>query len=65
MRKRHSTKLVLEGQYIAEVDVQLVETEEEWSPYLSLKDACKLDAVRDALGQGDVKAASSMVKYML
>ncbi len=58
MRKRHRTKLVHEGQYIAEVDVELLETEEEWSPYLSLKDAYKLDDVRNALRQGDVKAAS-------
>ena len=58
MRKRHRTKLVHEGPYIAEVDVELLETEEEWSPYLSLEDAYKLDDVRDALRQGDVKAAS-------
>jgi hypothetical protein len=58
MRKRHRTKLVHEGQYIAEVDVELLETEEEWSPYLSLEDAYKLDDVRESLRQGDVKAAS-------
>ncbi len=58
MRKRHRTKLVHEGQYIAEVDVELLETEEKWSPYLSLEDAYKLDDVRNALRQGDVKAAS-------
>ena len=58
MRKRHRTKLVHEGQYIAEVDVELLETEEEWSPYLSLEDAYKLDDVREALRQGDVRAAS-------
>lgn len=58
MRKRHRTKLVHEGQYIVEVDVELLETEDEWSPYLSLEDAYKLDDVREALRQGDVKAAS-------
>jgi hypothetical protein len=58
MRKRHRTKLVHEGQYIAEVDVELLETDEEWSPYLSLEDAYKLDDVREALRQGDVRAAS-------
>ena len=57
MKKRHRTKLVHEGQYMAEVDVELLQTEEEWSPYLSLKDAYKLDDVRNALRQGDVKAA--------
>jgi hypothetical protein len=58
MRKRHRTKLVHEGQYIAEVDVELLETENEWSPYLSLEDAYKLDNVREALRQGNIKAAS-------
>ena len=58
MRKRHRTKLIHEGPYIAEVDVELLETEEEWSPYLSLEDAYKLDDVRNALRQGDVKTAS-------
>jgi hypothetical protein len=52
------TKLVHEGQYVAEVDVDLLETEDEWSPYLSLEDACKLDDVREALRRGDVKAAA-------
>jgi len=58
MRKRHRTKLVHEGQYIAEVDVELLETENEWSPYLSLEDAYKLDNVRESLRQGNIKAAS-------
>jgi len=58
MRKRHRTKLVHEGQYIAEVDVELLETESEWSPYLSLEDAYKLDNVREALRKGNIKAAS-------
>lgn len=58
MRKRNRTKLVHEGQYIAEVEVELLETENEWSPYLSLEDAYKLDNVREALRQGNIKAAS-------
>jgi len=58
MRKRRRTKLVHEGQYIAEVDVELIETEDEWSPYISLADAYKLDDVREALRQRNVKAAS-------
>ena len=58
MRKRCRTKLVHEGQYIAEVDVELIETADEWSPYISLEDAYKLDEVRESLRQGNVKAAS-------
>lgn len=57
MKKRGRTKLVHEGKYIAEVDVELMETEDKWSPYLSVEDAYKLDDVREALRRGDVKAA--------
>lgn len=58
-RKRH-TKLVHEGQYVAQVDVELIETDEGWSPYLSLDDACKLDDVRSALRRGDLKSAARL-----
>ncbi|OGL43614.1 MAG: hypothetical protein A2149_06235 [Candidatus Schekmanbacteria bacterium RBG_16_38_11] len=58
MKKRHCTKFVHEGSYVAEVDVDLMETDEEWSPYLSLEDAYKLDDVRQSLRRGDVKAAA-------
>ena len=58
MRTRSRTKLIHEGQYVAEVDVRLLETDDEWSPYLSLEDAYKLDDVRDALRRGDVKTAT-------
>lgn len=57
MIKRNRMKLVHEGQYVAEVNVALVETDNEWSPYLSVDDAYKLDDVREALRRGDVKAA--------
>ena len=58
MRKRHHTKLVHEGEYVAEVEVELIYVEEGWSPYLSLNDAQKLDDVREALQRGDLKTAS-------
>ncbi|MEX5217415.1 MAG: hypothetical protein AB7G68_11020 [Nitrospiraceae bacterium] len=57
MKKRRRTKLIHEGKYIAEVDVELMETDDEWSPYLSVEDAYKLDDVREALRRGDVRAA--------
>ena len=55
---RRSTELVREGRYAAEVDVELIEDEETWSPLLSLADAEKLDAVRRALRDGDLSAAA-------
>jgi len=44
------------------VDVELMETEGEWSPYLSLQDAYKLDDVREALRSGDLRAASRLAR---
>jgi len=58
MNKRRHTKLVREGPYAAEVDVELIEAGEGWSPYLSLDDARRLDTVREALRRGDIQAAS-------
>lgn len=62
MKKRRRTKLVQEGQYVAEVDIELVDSDEGWSPYLSLDDAYKLDDVRMALRKGDLKAASRLAR---
>ena len=62
MNAKHYAKLVHEGEYVAEVDVELMYTDEGWSPYLSLDDAYKLDDVRDALRRGDVKSASRLAK---
>ena len=58
MRMRRHTKLVHERQYVAEVEVELIETDEGWSPYLSLEDAYKLDDVRAALRRGDLESAA-------
>ena len=55
---RRHTKFVREGKYAAEVDVDLIEEGNGWSPYLSLDDARKLDEVREALRRGDIEAAS-------
>ncbi|MDN5871466.1 MAG: hypothetical protein L0H73_12180 [Nitrococcus sp.] len=57
---RRKTKYVHEGRYVAEVQVDLIEDEGEWSPYLSVEDACKLDDVRTALRRGDLAAASRL-----
>ena len=62
MNAKHYAKLVREGEYVAEVDVELMYTDEGWSPYLSLDDAYKLDDVREALRLGDVKAAPRLAR---
>ena len=57
---RRQAKLVHEGEYVAEVDVELTDPDDGtgWAPYLSLAEAKKLDEVRRALQRGDLSAAS-------
>jgi hypothetical protein len=58
MKPRKKTKYIHEGQYVAEVEVELMEDESGWSPYLSVEDVYRLDNARDALRQGDLKSAA-------
>ena len=58
MVQRTGKKYVREGKYLAEVDVSLLEDETQWSPYLSIDDAYKLDDARDALREGRLDAAA-------
>ena len=60
MKVRRRTKYVHEGKYVAEVEVDLIEANEGWTPYLSLEDAYKLDDVREALRKGDISSASRL-----
>ena len=62
MKRRHHIKLVHEGDYVAEVDIELIYTDEGWSPYLSLDDAQKLDDIRDALRKGDMRQATKYAR---
>lgn len=62
MNTRRHTKFVREGAYAAEVDIELIEEGNGWSPYLSLDDARKLDDVREALRRGDIQAASRLAR---
>ena len=59
---RRQRKMVHEGEYAAEVEVELIETDDGWSPYLSLQDVQKLDGVRLALRKGDLISASKLAK---
>lgn len=62
MKTKKHTKLIHEGSYVAEIDVELIYTDNGWSPYLSLEDAFKLDDVRDALRQGDIETAARLAR---
>ncbi|MDC7790006.1 hypothetical protein PQJ75_29865 [Rhodoplanes sp. TEM] len=54
---RTSTKLIHEGKYAAEVDVELLYNDDSSSPTMSLDDARKLEAMRLALRRGDLAEA--------
>lgn len=60
MTKRKISKMVHVDEYVAEVDVELIYTDDDWSPYLSVEDALRLDDVRDALRRKDIEAASRL-----
>jgi hypothetical protein len=62
VRTRRQTKLVHEGDFVADVEVELVQADTGWAPYLSVDDAHKFDDVREALRRGDVKAASRLAR---
>ena len=57
MTKRQISKLVHVDEYVAKVEVELIYADDEWSPYLSVEDATKLDDVRRALQKNDIAGA--------
>lgn len=62
MSTRHTTKLIHEGNYVAEVDIELTDSDTGWTPYMSLDDAYRLDDVREALRRGDIRKAASLAR---
>jgi hypothetical protein len=62
MMAKRKKKYVHEGNYVAEVEVDLLDNESGWSPYISLEDAYKLDDVREALRRGDLRGASQWAR---
>jgi hypothetical protein len=55
---KKSIKLIHEGKYAAEVEIELHYTDESWSPTMSADDARKLETVMLALRRGDVAEAA-------
>ena len=62
MSAKHAKRLVAESGYVAQVDMELVVSENGWSPALSVADAYRLDDDRAALRRGDVRAASRLAR---
>jgi hypothetical protein len=62
MSNKTVTKLIRGNKYVAEVEVTLIETDNEWSPYYSLGDVQKMEAVEKALEKGGLKAAAKFAR---
>jgi hypothetical protein len=62
MNTRRHKKLIHEGHYAAEVEVELIDSEDGWPPYLSLQDVEKLDEVRRALRSADLLRATQLAR---
>jgi hypothetical protein len=65
MSVEKTVELIREGEYLAEVDVELRDDAGEWSPAYSLEDARKLEAVRMALRRGDILVASRLARIFV
>jgi len=57
-RLKPAIEYVHEGRMVVEVDVILIETDSDWSPYLSADDVRKVQAAAQALKRGDIATAS-------
>ena len=62
MTTRRKTKYIHEGVYVAELEVDVIDDDTSWSPYLSVADATRLDRARAALRRGDLEAALAIGK---
>ncbi|MGM0601383.1 MAG: hypothetical protein ACQETH_16345 [Candidatus Rifleibacteriota bacterium] len=58
--KKLQEKFVHVGNYVARLEVEFIYPEDSWSPCLTIEDAEKLDAVRDALKKEDLAAAGKL-----
>ena len=62
MKQRRHTKLIHEGNYAAEIDVELISDDNGWSPYLAVEDTKKLDEIRQGIRRRDLKRASQLAR---
>jgi hypothetical protein len=61
---KKTTRLVREGELVAEVAVELRDDAGAWGPVLSTGDAARLDTVRLALRSGDLRRASELAVHV-
>ena len=63
--KRRTVKLIHQGKYAAEVEIELLDSPEGWSPYLGLEEAKKLDRIRRLLADEAIDEAKKLAKIYL
>ena len=56
--REQRTELIHEGKYAAQIPVEVIVDENDWSPTLPWEEAKKLENVRLALQRGDVAEAA-------
>lgn len=57
---RTTTRFVRAGELAAELEVELIEDDTGWSPYVSPEEVRKIAALRGALERGDIARASEL-----
>jgi hypothetical protein len=57
-RMRKTAELIHEGKYAAEIGIELLYSDDSWSPTMSLEDARKLETVQIALQRDDIEEAA-------
>ena len=62
MNTQKKVKYIHEGNFVAEVEVNIILDDNQWAPYLSLDDAYMLDDIRDALRKKDFQSIPKNVK---
>ena len=62
MKTTLAKEYIHEAQYVAEVDVALIEDDHAWAPYFSIEDVRKLEVVRRALQSRDFATAAKLAK---
>lgn len=62
MIRKHGIELIREGDFIAEVEVEVTSDGGDWGPCISVSDVQKLENVRDALRRGDVTSAARLAR---
>jgi hypothetical protein len=62
MKHRKHIKRIYAGKYVAEVEVEVLNDETGWAPYLSLEDTRKLDRIRKLLKNGEISEAKKLAK---